>query len=133
MHATLFIPGIRTYSIYDVYKINKNSREVEIVKFGDWNTATALTVAEENIWKRRSNLKGHHLRYLIRGNVSMIQIILHLIPKIPKCYLFMNIDLITVLLRLLVHRLQRILRMVVKLQIVSKESLLTHFINYKMK
>ena len=59
---SLFIPETRTYSIYDVYKIDKNSMEVEIVKFGDWNTATGLVVTEENIWKRRSNLKARHLK-----------------------------------------------------------------------
>ena len=39
--------------------------EVEIEKFGDWNTATGLVVTEENIWKRRSNLKARHLKYVV--------------------------------------------------------------------
>ena len=90
MHEGLFIPEISTYSIYDVYKIDKNSDEVEIVEFGDWNTATGLTVAEENIWKRRSNLKGHHLKYVIEYNLSIIHIfyIFILFPKMYNGYLF---------------------------------------------
>ena len=131
MHEGLFIPEISTYSIYDVYKIDKNSDEVEIVEFGDWNTATGLTVAEENIWKRRSNLKGHHLKYVIECNLSIVHIFYF--QKCTTVTYSINFDLIEALLPPSVHRLQRILKMAVKLQIVSKESLLTHFINYMMQ
>ena len=36
---------------------------VEIVKYGEWNTLSGLIILEANTWKRRGNMKGHHLRY----------------------------------------------------------------------
>ena len=57
------ITANHTYFIYDIYKIDERSDVVETVKFGEWDPLLGLTIAEENIWKRRSDLKGHHLRY----------------------------------------------------------------------
>ena len=47
-----------------MYKIDEESDEVDTVKYGTWNNASGLLMIEKNIWKRRSNLKGHHLRYV---------------------------------------------------------------------
>ena len=57
------IAGKQVYTLYDVYKIDEESNVVETVKFAEWDPLNGLTIAEPNIWKRRSNLKGHHLRY----------------------------------------------------------------------
>ena len=45
-----------------MYKIEKSSRKVELVKYGNWNIDDGVSVQETNIWKRRSNLKGHQIR-----------------------------------------------------------------------
>ena len=58
----IFLLDDNSYSIYDIYKIDENSETVETRKFAVWNPFQGLSIAEENIWKRRSNLKGHHLR-----------------------------------------------------------------------
>jgi hypothetical protein len=49
--------------IYDIYKIDETSDIVETVMFAEWDAMSGLSVVEENIWKRRADLKGHHLRY----------------------------------------------------------------------
>ena len=51
-----------TYKIYEIYKINENSGNVEVNEYGEWNPSEGLTIREKDIWKRRSNFKGHHLR-----------------------------------------------------------------------
>ena len=56
--------------IYDVYKINASSKEVELRKYGTWSEERAgygepgesLLVEDEVMWKRRGNLKGYHIR-----------------------------------------------------------------------
>ena len=53
----------RNYALYDIYKIDEQSNEVETVKYAEWNAVKGLTIFEDNVWKRRANLKGHHLRY----------------------------------------------------------------------
>lgn len=58
-----YVTGNDTYFIYDIYKIDETSDMVETVKFAEWNASLGLSIVEENIWKRRSDLKGHHLRY----------------------------------------------------------------------
>ena len=58
----MFILDASSYSIYDIYKIDENSQTVETRKFAVWNPFQGLSITEDNIWKRRSNLKGHHLR-----------------------------------------------------------------------
>ena len=50
------------YAIYDIYKINENSRDVKMANYGHWNGTNGLKVIEKNIWKRRHNLMGHHIR-----------------------------------------------------------------------
>ena len=50
------------YVIYDIYKIDEYSENVEVIKSGEWNTSEGLKLFEENIWKRRSNMMGHKLR-----------------------------------------------------------------------
>ena len=51
------------FKIFDEYKIDELSSMVFSEKYGEWDPIYGLTVYEENIWKRRSNLQGHHLRY----------------------------------------------------------------------
>ena len=51
-----------SYTIYDIYKIDENSEAVKIVKYAEWDVSNGFTIKEPNIWKRRSNLNGHHLR-----------------------------------------------------------------------
>ena len=50
------------YAIYDIYKINENSKDVKMANYGHWNVSNGLKVIEKNIWKRRHNLMGHHIR-----------------------------------------------------------------------
>ena len=60
----------QTIEIYDVYKINSSSKDVEVSHYGNWrderpgNDASkeSLMVKEELIWKRRGNLRGYHIR-----------------------------------------------------------------------
>ena len=60
----------QTIEIYDVYKINASSKEVELTKYGTWSEERAgygepgesLLLEDEAIWKRRGNLKGYHIR-----------------------------------------------------------------------
>ena len=54
------------YNIYDIYKIDERSNEVEVRKFAEWKKSIGLEVIEQNIWKRRSDLRGNHLRYIIK-------------------------------------------------------------------
>ena len=49
-------------SIYDVYKINEASQDVEVTAFGEWSEANGLHILEKEMWKRRRNLKGEKLR-----------------------------------------------------------------------
>ena len=56
------VTGNHTYFIYDIYKIDEKSESVETIKFAEWDPLVGLRIVEENIWKRRINLKGHHLR-----------------------------------------------------------------------
>ena len=55
----------RTYSIFDIYKIDEFANDVDLVEYGTWNPIQGLHVIEYDIWKRRSDLKGNHLRYEI--------------------------------------------------------------------
>ena len=49
--------------IHDIYKIDESLTDVELIYYGKWNpTNSTITLPETNIWKRRSNLKGHRLR-----------------------------------------------------------------------
>ena len=52
------------FEIRDIYKINQFSDNIEIVAYGRWNRAHGILISEENIWIRRSNMKGHELRYV---------------------------------------------------------------------
>ena len=51
-----------SYTIYDIYKIDENSEVVKTVKYAGWDALNGFSIKEPNIWKRRSNLNGHHLR-----------------------------------------------------------------------
>ena len=59
----------QTIEIYDVYKINASSKDVELTKYGTWSEERAgygepgesLLLEDEAIWKRRGNLKGYHI------------------------------------------------------------------------
>ena len=57
-----FISARNTFFIYDIYKIDENSQEVETREFAEWNPLQGLKILEPNMWKRRSNMKGHHIR-----------------------------------------------------------------------
>ena len=51
--------------IFDVYKINSSSKEVEIQYYGNWSEqryGQSLYVSNEILWKRRGDLKGYHIR-----------------------------------------------------------------------
>ena len=53
------------FRIYDQYKIDEYSNLIMSAKYGEWDPVDGLTLYEENIWKRRSNLKGHRFRYVV--------------------------------------------------------------------
>ena len=53
------------FLIFDEYKINENSNQILSAKYGEWNPVDGLSMYEENIWKRRANLKGHQFSYAI--------------------------------------------------------------------
>ena len=50
------------FKIFDEYKIDENSNSLMTEEYGSWDPNTGITVYEENIWKRRANLKGYHIR-----------------------------------------------------------------------
>ena len=52
-----------TFKIFDKYKLHVQTNQLMMAKYGEWEPNEGMTVYEENIWKRRSNLKGHHIRY----------------------------------------------------------------------
>ena len=60
----------QTIEIYDVYKINSSSKDVEVSNYGYWSderlghgaSKESLIVKEDLIWKRRGNLRGYHIR-----------------------------------------------------------------------
>ena len=58
------------FRIFDEYKIDEYSNFITSAKYGEWDPRAGLTVYEENIWKRRSNLKGHHIRYIIEYEIE---------------------------------------------------------------
>ena len=51
------------FKIFDQYKLNVHTNQIMIAKYGEWEPNEGMTVYEENIWKRRSNMKGNHIRY----------------------------------------------------------------------
>ena len=48
--------------ITDIYKLDEILEETMRVEYGHWNFIDGLIIYEPNIWKRRSNLQGHHFR-----------------------------------------------------------------------
>ncbi len=50
------------YVLYEAYKISKGDVEAEVLYFGYWTEEDGLVVTDSNIWHRRANLKGKHLR-----------------------------------------------------------------------
>ena len=58
--------GNTIYNIHDIYKIDERSNEVEVRKYAEWKSSMGLEVIEQNIWKRRSDLRGNHLRYIVK-------------------------------------------------------------------
>ena len=58
----LFFMVDGNFEIRDIYKIDQFSNNIEIVSYGRWNPAQGISISEENIWIRRSNMKGHELR-----------------------------------------------------------------------
>ena len=61
-HFLSTILAASTYSLYDVYKIDEFSETVEIREYAKWIPPQGLSVVDDNMWERRSDLKGHHLR-----------------------------------------------------------------------
>ena len=53
------------FNIFDQYKLHEDSDKLMIEKYGKWDPNKGMTVHEKNVWKRRSNLKGHHIRYSV--------------------------------------------------------------------
>ena len=51
--------------IRDIYKVDEYAETVLMVDYGQWNPRTGLTILEENIWRRRSNLQGNNIRYFL--------------------------------------------------------------------
>ena len=51
-----------SYSLYDVYKIDEFSETVEVREYAKWIPYEGFSVVDDNMWKRRSDLKGYHLR-----------------------------------------------------------------------
>jgi len=50
------------YTIFEIYKIDEFSEDVEVVEYGTWDPYHGVIIFEKDIWKRRSNFKGRHLR-----------------------------------------------------------------------
>jgi hypothetical protein len=50
------------FKIFDEYKLHEHADKLMIVEYGEWDPNEGMTVYEEDIWKRRSNLKGHQIR-----------------------------------------------------------------------
>ena len=61
-YVSFVILEASSYSLYDVYKINEFSETVEIREYAKWIPPQGLSVVDDNMWERRSDLKGHHLR-----------------------------------------------------------------------
>ena len=57
-------------SIFEAYKISVDDAEVQILEFGTWENGGGggggelllAAGADKNIWRRRADLKGKHLR-----------------------------------------------------------------------
>ena len=52
------------FEIFDEYKIDEFSNRIFSTRYGEWDPIHGLKIFEKNIWKRRSNLMGHHFRYV---------------------------------------------------------------------
>ena len=53
--------------IFDVYKFNAELTDVEIQYYGNWSERRyhqppTLIVSNDILWKRRGDLRGHHIR-----------------------------------------------------------------------
>lgn len=55
--------NLEEITIRDIYKIDENSKEIATVNYGVWTPNKGLRIVEPNVWIRRSNFKGHQLRY----------------------------------------------------------------------
>ena len=58
----VFNQAYNRVDVYDVYKIDPKTTNVEVELYGSWAAGPGLVVETENIWERRSNMKGHHIR-----------------------------------------------------------------------
>ena len=52
------------FTIRDVYKIDKDSNAVLATEYGKWEQGNGITIFERNMWKRRSDFRGHKIRSL---------------------------------------------------------------------
>ena len=109
------------FLIFDEYKINENSNQILSAKYGEWNPADGLSMYEENIWKRRANLKGYQFRYAALYTLRNRQI--------QKRLTYSNWEIIIILLSeyppMFGHNLKLLLKMIVHLQNVSKDNIQT--------
>ena len=62
LYVLFVILEASSYSLYDVYKIDEFSETVEVREYAKWIPSQGLSVVDDNMWKRRVDLKGHHLR-----------------------------------------------------------------------
>ena len=89
---------------------------MEVRKFAEWKRSIGLEVIEQNIWKRRSDLRGNHLRYIVEK--IKIRFALLILLSIVIDHQLNHISL--ALLPLSAHLSQHIWNMVVVHQNVSK-------------
>ena len=61
------------FKIFDKYKLNAHTDDLMIEKYGEWDPNEGITVYEQNVWKRRSNMKGHHIRYSSLMYIQFVQ------------------------------------------------------------
>ena len=50
------------FDIHDIYKIDELDSNVMDIQYGEWTQDGGLEIFQRNIWRRRANFKGHHLR-----------------------------------------------------------------------
>lgn len=56
----LFQFDFKSFDIYEVYKISRADGEVQMLTYGNWSVGNGLILSEENIWRRRIDLKQKH-------------------------------------------------------------------------
>ena len=57
--------GTSSMNVREYYKIDEQSQNIITLNYGQWDSLKGITVAQPNIWKRRSDLQEYTFRYLI--------------------------------------------------------------------